>query len=467
MAKALHRPGSGGGHSVSIATDRIGATGAWSALTRLRGGAAGAAIHVFAIRIGAAGFAYVGQVLMARLMGGTEYGIFAAIWVWIAILGHSATLGLSQGACRFIPADQARGDLAAVRAYLIGGATVTLGSALAVALGGLALVWVEGSLLEGPYAAPLLVAALVLPLFALQDYCEGVARGQNWAVLAIAPPYLLRQGLIMAAMLAAVGFGAPAEARVAVLCTLVATGIAVSIQAALLLRRLQAILPTGPRRYAWRRWLRACLPIAGSDLATSAASFIDVVVLSLLVPPATVGLYFAATRIQQFVVFVHFAATAATAQRFTAAHAAGDRARLADLIALQARLTLAATVVIGIAVLAAAPLLLGLFGPEFRDSLPLLAVLVAGSVAASAFGPGEDLLNMLGGERLAAGVAVGMLGLAGGLCFILVPMLGVTGAAVAMALATVVRAAAMAWAAHAVHGLVTPVRIGLFGRWGR
>ena len=110
---------------MSIATDRIGAAGAWSALTRLRGGAAGAAIHVFAIRIGAAGFAYVGQVLMARLMGGTEYGVFAAIWVWIAILGHSATLGLSQGACRFIPADQARGDLAAVRAYLVGGVGMT------------------------------------------------------------------------------------------------------------------------------------------------------------------------------------------------------------------------------------------------------------------------------------------------------------------------------------------------------
>ncbi|KQP30616.1 polysaccharide biosynthesis protein [Methylobacterium sp. Leaf104] len=434
---------------------------------RLRTGAAGAAIHVFAIRIGAAGFAYVGQVLMARLMGGTEYGIFAAIWVWIAILGHSATLGLSQGACRFMPADQARGDLAAVRAYLVGGGIVTLASAIVIALGGLALIWVEGSLLEGPFAAPLLVAALVLPLFALQDYCEGVARGQNWAVLAIAPPYLLRQGLIMIAMLAAVGFGAPAEARIAVLCTLVATGVAVAVQATLLLRSLRAVLPAGPRRYAWRRWFRACLPIAASDLASAASSFIDVVVLSLLVSPATVGLYFAATRIQQFVVFVHFAATAATAQRFAAAHAAGDRVRLADLVTLQARLTLVATALIGIAVMAAAPLLLGLFGPEFRDSLPILAVLVAGSIAASAFGPGEDLLNMLGGERLAAGIALGMLVLAGGLCFALVPALGVIGAALAMAMATVVRAVAMAWAAHAVHGLVTPVRIHLFGKPGR
>ena len=36
--------------------------------------------------------------------------------------------------------------------------------------------------------------------------------------------------------------------------------------------RLRAILPAGPRRYAWRRWLRACLPIAASDLASARPS---------------------------------------------------------------------------------------------------------------------------------------------------------------------------------------------------
>lgn len=448
---------------MSAATDRIAGSALGIGLGRLRAlrsGAAGAALNVFAIRIAAAGFAYVAQVMMARLMGGTEYGIFAAIWVWIAILGHSATLGLSQGACRFLPADQARGDLAQVRGYVIGGACVTVACALAVAMAGLGLVWCEGSLLQGAYAAPVLVAALVLPLFALQDYCEGVARSQNWAVLAIAPPYLLRQGLIVVAMLGAIALGAPAEAWVAVACTLVATGIAVAFQAICLVVRLQRALQSGSRCYAWRRWFGACLPIAASDLASAGFNFVDVVALSLLMPPATVGLYFAATRIQQFVVFVHFAATAATAQRFTAAHAAGDTAGLARLVRLQARLTLAATTLIGLGVIAAAPLLLGLFGPEFRDSLPILVILVAGSVAASVFGPGEDLLNMLGGERLCALVTVAMLALAAGLCFALIPWLGVLGAAAAMAIATTARGLAMALCARAVHGLATPVYAG-------
>lgn len=450
---------------MGMATDRIGAS-VWGTLAaRLRGarsGPARAALDVFAIRIASAGFAYVAQVLMARLMGGTEYGIFAAVWVWIGILGHSATLGLSQGACRFLPADQGVGRDDAVRGFLFGGAVVTLLAAGLLAGAGLLVLRAEGTLLAGPYGAPILLAAAILPLFALQDFCEGVARSQNWAVLAIAPPYLLRQGLIMAAMVGAVWSGAPAEAWVAIACTLLATALAASLQAICLIRRLRAVHPPGPRAYRWRPWLRACLPIALTDLASAGFNVVDVVILSALMPPATVGLYFAATRIQQFVAFVHFAASAATAQRFTAAHAAGDRGGLAALVRMQGALTLAATLLVGAGVLVAAPLLLGLFGPEFRDSLPILAVLVAGSVAASVFGPGEDLLTMLGGEGVCAAVTLAMLCLAAGLCWVLVPPYGVIGAAIAMAVATTVRGLAMAIAAHAIHGLATPVRLGSF-----
>ncbi|GJE18181.1 lipopolysaccharide biosynthesis protein [Methylobacterium marchantiae] len=445
---------------MGIATDGTEGRTLGAALVRLRtfrAGAAGAALDVFAIRIAAAAFAYVAQVLMARLMGRTEYGIFATIWVWIAILGHSSTLGFAQGACRFLPADQARGDVAQVRGFLLAGALATGTFACAVALVGLALVWMQGSLLAGPYAGPLLLAALVLPLFTLQDYLEGVARSQNWAVLAIAPPYLLRQGLIMAAMVGAVALGAPAEAWVAVACTLAATGIALAIQAGLLVLRLRAVLPPVTPRYRWRLWLRACLPIGATELAHSAFNMIDVVILSVMMPPTAVGLYFVATRIQQFVPFVQFAASAATAQRFTAVHAVGDAPGLTRLVRMQARLTFAATAAIGLAVVAAGPLLLGMFGPEFRDSLPLLTVLVSGSVAASLFGPGEDLLTMIGGERLCAAITLAMLALASLLCALLIPAFGVMGAAIAMALANVLRGAGMALAAWTVHGIATPV----------
>ncbi|WP_375408635.1 lipopolysaccharide biosynthesis protein [uncultured Methylobacterium sp.] len=425
-----------------------------------------AALTVFAIRIAAAGFAYLAQVLMARLMGATEYGTFAAISVWIAILGHSATLGFSQGACRFIPADQAGDDLDAVRGFIRGGAALSAAGGLVLAGLGLAAVAIEGSLLAGPYAAPILVAALVLPLFALQDYGEGVARSQNWAVLAIAPPYLLRQGLMMVAMVVAVGAGAPPEAWIAMACLAGATGLALIAQVGGLILRLARAIPAGPRRYRWRVWMRACLPIAAGDLAAAAFGVVDVLVLSLMTTPAIVGLYFAATRIQQFVAFVAFAATAATAQRFAALSASGQHHALQRLVTDQAQLTALGTVAVGAAILTGAPWLLDLFGPAFRGSLPVLAILVAGSVAASLFGPGEHLLTMLGGERLAAAITLATLLLAAILCWASIPRFGLIGAASAMAAAAAMRAMAMAVAADALHGIASPV-IALPSQWRR
>ncbi|MDP4003149.1 lipopolysaccharide biosynthesis protein [Methylobacterium sp. NEAU K] len=429
----------------------------FSRLHALRAGPARTALTVFAIRVGSAGFAYGTQVLAARLMGWDAYGVFASVWVWTAMLGHTLTLGLSQGACRFVPGDQARGDLDLARGYIRAGALVTSGAALAVAGLGAALLVLEPGLFAPDYRAPIAVAACVMPLFALQDFLEGVARSQNWLGLAIAPPYLLRQTLLMACMVGAVLAGAPPRAEVAMGCMLVAAAIATALQAGLLAARLRVDLPPGPHRYHWRTWLGTSLPIAGIDLSNAGFTFVDVIVLGALVSPAELGLYFAATRIQQFVVFVHFAASAATLQRYSAAQAAADRPLLADLVRRQGRLTAAATMLVGCAILAASPLLLAMFGPGLGSSVPILCVLVAGSVAASLFGPGEDLLTMLGGERLCAGITAGMLLAAAALCLALVPSLGTLGAALAVAVATVLRALLLARAAGQLHGLTTPI----------
>ena len=64
-----------------------------------------------------------------------------------------------------------------------------------------ALLMLEPDLFAPAYWAPIAVALGVMPLFALQDYLEGVARSQNWVGLAIAPPYLLRQTLMMGCMI--------------------------------------------------------------------------------------------------------------------------------------------------------------------------------------------------------------------------------------------------------------------------
>lgn len=416
-----------------------------------------AAFGVLLARVAAAGCAYVAQVLMARLMGGAEYGIFATVWVWIAILGHASTWGLGQAACRFVPAYRAVGDLDQARGFLAAGAAFALASGLATAGVAGALLALAGEAIGPERVVPFTVALLVLPLFALQDYAEGVARSFGWPLLAIAPPYLLRQGLVMAAMLGAMALGAPAEAWVAVACTLSATALSLAVQATLLLRRLARTLPPGGRRYPWRLWARSALPMALVDLTGSGFNFVDMLVLGTLMPPAAIGAYFAATRIQQLVVFIQFAASAATIQHLAAAQARGDRAGLLALVRRRTALATLSTLAIGSGIVAASPVLLALFGPGFAVGVPVLAVLVAGLAVQSALGPAEDLLTMLGGERACAAVSAGMLLVAALAIPPCVHAFGLIGAALAMAATGIARAVLLALVAHRRLGIATPL----------
>jgi O-antigen/teichoic acid export membrane protein len=296
---------------------------------------------------------------------------------------------------------------------------------------------------------------LVLPLLALQDYAEAVARSFNWAVLAIAPPYILRHAFIGAALIASVLLGAPAEAWVAIACTFAALVTGLLIQVTILLRRVRRALPAGARTYRLREWGAASLPLAAVDLTLTGFNFVDVILLGFFLPPEEVAVYFAATRILQFVVFASYAASAATAPRFAEAKARGDLASLRALVVRTARLTSAATVLIGAAVLVLAPFLLRLFGPGFEASFAPLAVLVVGVVTYGLFGPAEDLLNMLGGERLSAAVALTALSAAVVLNLVLIPRYGIMGAAVAMAIAYGLRGAGLAVTARVRLGIAT------------
>ena len=74
---------------------------------RNRQGSAGivgqAALAAFAIRVLSAAIAYLSQVVLARWMGSTEYGIFVWVWVWVLILGGLSSLGLQLSVIRYVP----------------------------------------------------------------------------------------------------------------------------------------------------------------------------------------------------------------------------------------------------------------------------------------------------------------------------------------------------------------------------
>ena len=193
----------------------------------------------------------------------------------------------------------------------------------------------------------------------------------------------------------------------------------------------------------------------------------DILILGLFVPPEYVALYFAATRLAQMLAYVPYSATAATAQKYAALAAPADRAELQALIGSTATLStyLTANGAVLLALLAAP--LLGLFGAEFTAAAPLVAMLSFGIVLSCALGPGEDVLNMLGEERLCSlGFAVALF-VNVALNFALIPLLGLSGAAIATVIALGVRGGLLGWFAWRRLGLVLPAGLSLLPSFTR
>ncbi|MEQ9146082.1 MAG: polysaccharide biosynthesis C-terminal domain-containing protein [Parvibaculaceae bacterium] len=407
-----------------------------------------AAAKVLFIRCAGAALAYITQVLLARLLGQSDYGIFALVWVWILVLGHLTPLGIAQAVCRFVPHYHARDEQELLRGFLKFGAGFVALFSFGVAILGALALWIAAPWMTNVYVLPFAIALLVFPLFALQDYVENIARAFNWTIIAIAPPFLIRHGLIAFGIVAAYATDTGMSASLAVAITLGAVLSSLIIQTAFVWARLRHHVTPGPAQKRIRDWFRTALPLVFVDGTLVLFSNADILILSLFVEPATIAIYFAASRILQLVAFVQYAATVATAQRFTALNALGDRKALTTLAQSTTRLTFIVSASAALGIYLIAPFLLSLFGDGFDAALPVLAILMAGLVIQALAGPGEDLLNMLGEERACAATFVVSLLVNVALNFALIPVLGIVGAALATAVSVGVRSLALTWLVH-------------------
>jgi O-antigen/teichoic acid export membrane protein len=58
---------------------------------------------IFVIRVVSAALAYLSQILLARWMGGTDYGVYVYVWTWVLLLGSMMDFGISASAQKIIP----------------------------------------------------------------------------------------------------------------------------------------------------------------------------------------------------------------------------------------------------------------------------------------------------------------------------------------------------------------------------
>src|SRR4030081_3780023 len=80
---------------------------------------------IFIIRVVSAALAYLSQILLARWMGGSDYGVYVYVWTWVLLLGSMMDFGISASAQKIIPEYRTRGEQALLRGFLSGSRWMT------------------------------------------------------------------------------------------------------------------------------------------------------------------------------------------------------------------------------------------------------------------------------------------------------------------------------------------------------
>jgi O-antigen/teichoic acid export membrane protein len=422
----------------SLLRSLLGGTGEASVTKRLAG-------TIFIIRVVSAALAYLSQILLARWMGGSDYGVYVYVWTWVLLLGSMMDFGISASAQKLIPEYRARGEHALLRGFLSGSRWMTFAVSSLVSLMLAGVVKTLSPWIEPNTIVPLYIGCLTLPAFVVANTQDGIARSHDWMQLGLMPQFIVRQSLIIGLTAGAFALGFQLGATVAMLASAAAVWLAMIGQMLVLNRRLARHIEPGAKAYDYRGWLAVSLPILLVESFYLLLSYTDVLMLQQFRSSEEVGVYFAVVKTLALVSFIHYAMSATTAHRFAEYHALGDKARLSAYVMHSIQWTFWPSLAATIVLLALGKPLLWLFGPHFVVGYDIMFIAAVGLVVRSAIGPVERLLNMLGHQHICALAYALSFGMNVVLCLMLVPRYGGHGAAAATSISLAFETVLLFW----------------------
>ena len=378
------------------------------------------------------GIAFVSGLIVARVIGAADFGIFNLARNLLDLAAIVTRLGLEIGLQRHFGENGAHGHAAHIavlgRVRLLAGMLALL-PLLAVALG-------VGRVLEANvyqyshFAEVLLCLALALPFLTDIAVLGGAYRG----ILKLAPPVIAEAVLLPTIRLAVILLLFLAGWRL--WAVVVGTTLGSLLASAFLATRARSDFPEDAhaQAHSWEhalRVMRYSSVMAAGVLVATLTSSMDILMLGHFSTARELGQYSLVKMLLLLVGIFGPAFTQGLGSMVAKRHACGDFAGMARVMSMSARLiTLATLPIFAIFLFWGAQLTL-VFGASFVMSQSVVAWLAISQFGLMVFGHSGWALSMTGRhflelKILSAGLAISAL-----LCWIAVPLYGPLGAAIA------------------------------------
>jgi O-antigen/teichoic acid export membrane protein len=392
-------------------------------------------LHTLASRVALYVSGFVGSVLVARSLGPADRGLYALPVAMVTVAGALGSQGLDLAQMRiWARGSFAQAELAAAARWLALGAGAI---AAALTLG----AYEAGR--DGPFAhlprQDVAIVVIVLPMWVHSTLSRGL--------------------LVMAGSIRVVNRALVAGdvTRTAAVIALVATG-GLTVRAALALFALSVLVPWAIAARALRRTVpasrrrppRALLgeltglaaQLAPHGLFLTLLLRVDIVLLAHYRPLSDVGVYSVAVLIAELVWLPTWSLLQPMRQR--QANAPAEEVAVVTARTVRMTAVLATATALSLA-LGASVLTRVLFGGGFADAVPAVWALLPASVAMAVWRPVSLALVRLAPGWMTASVSIGALAVNVAANVVLIPALGIAGAALASSIAYSVGAVASVW----------------------
>ncbi len=390
------------------------------------------------VKIAGTAFAFGSHILLARLAGAEEFGIYIFVinWVFLAVL--FGKLGFQGAAVRFVAALKQRNEYSELRGFYFSASATTLFFAVCISTFAVVALYLQIIPWTGSLLATAFAGCLLIPIRVQLDLTNSYLLGLKQVIPSmITTEVLLPLGLII--VVAATHWFNPTllSGKYLLLTNAAITSVLIILALTLFVRALPKGIERQPRSFHFAKWFKVALPLLLISSLNLIMSRADTLMIGMIMNTTNAGIYSAASRLAALSLFGMVASNAIAAPLIAERYASGSSADLQQIVTstnLFSGLFFIAAVIV---LVPFGPSLLSLWGEEFTIGYAALVFLLIGQCVNAFAACSGWILTMTIHERVAA-IILGLAALVNiVLNVLLVPNYGMIGAAIATSVSVI------------------------------
>jgi O-antigen/teichoic acid export membrane protein len=332
------------------------------------------------------------DVIVARRIGVEQFGIYSIAKAWMNILALISTLGLNHLLLRFVPEYLSNKDFMSLKGVIRWSSDLVTATSICILLLGVLLLSIFNY--RTPSYSSFIWIMFSLPFIALSSLRQSVLRGLGSFAYALSPEFIIKPILILLTL----SFFVTTKINAAQSLQIIFFSILITYFISTFWQK--TFLPLKVKESDFLYHIKQWKDVAISMFLVVGLGFlsirIDIVILGLISGVENVGVYAAASRLADMLVFSLVAANIAVTPMISGFHTTKKYFELQSMIKLVARGIFFFTVPLIIIMIIFGHEFLGFFGNGFENGYSMLILLMIGQLASICSGPVGPILMMTG-----------------------------------------------------------------------